>query len=207
MATSRIFQGCLVLFLYSVYVIMWRKKQIRQIRETGHDPEVMFRDQRATQQYFSSLSRVMTIIFVVLIFAFMSGLKKMPGLIPIDFLTNPVIDLVGFVVGISGLLLCYQAQKTMGNSWRVGIDEQQPTVLITNGIYRFVRNPTYSGLFLLCFGSWLIIATMSLLVWCLILFIMIEFQVRLEEEYLLKLHGEKFKAYCQSTKRYLPCFY
>ena len=35
---------------------------------------------------------------------------------------------------------------TMGKSWRVGIDNQNPDNLITHGIYRLSRNPIFLGL-------------------------------------------------------------
>jgi protein-S-isoprenylcysteine O-methyltransferase Ste14 len=122
----------------------------------------------------------------------------------IDTLTFKII---GLVIGVCGLLLCRIAQVTIGRSWRVGIDEQAKPGLITNGIYKHMRNPTYTGLFLMCTGVWLINPTKLYSFWIFAFFMMMEFQVRCEEEYLLEKYGDEYRHYCLKTKRYLPFIY
>lgn len=53
----------------------------------------------------------------------------------------------------------------------------------------------------------LIFPTMSFLVWVIVFCIAIEFQVRIEEEFLTDTHGEPYTRYYQTTKRYIPFFY
>jgi protein-S-isoprenylcysteine O-methyltransferase Ste14 len=112
--------------------------------------------------------------------------------------------LLGFMLGLLGLGLCRIAQVTIGKSWRVGIDEQTKPGLVTNGMYRYIRNPTYSGLYLLCIGVWLINPTILYSYWILLFFVMMEFQVRCEEEYLESIYGNEYLEYCKRTKRYIP---
>jgi len=53
----------------------------------------------------------------------------------------------------------------------------------------------------------LIYPTLSFMVWVIAFYIAIEFQVRLEEEYLAESHGEAYSRYIQITKRYIPYLY
>ncbi|MBF0203147.1 MAG: isoprenylcysteine carboxylmethyltransferase family protein [Desulfamplus sp.] len=202
-----IFEGILVCILFIGYILLWRIKQKLQQAKTGIDPEVVYKDPRPTQRYFAILMRVMTILVIILILLHTLGVDNVPGFYKIQILDHLLGDIFGVITGFLGLTLCFIAQKTMGHSWRVGIDEKNKTDLITTGIYKIIRNPTYSGLFLVCIGVWLIFPTMFFLTWGLLFFIMIEFQVRCEEEYLMETHQENYKDYCSYTKRYIPYLY
>jgi protein-S-isoprenylcysteine O-methyltransferase Ste14 len=94
----------------------------------------------------------------------------------------------------------------MGRSWRVGIDRKR-TELITTGVFKKIRNPTYSGLFLICLGTLMIFHNMLILLWVVTFYISIEFQVRMEEEHLMETHGQAYIDYLKTTKRYFPYLY
>lgn len=203
----KIIEGILVATLFLGYPLLWAIKRKQQQALTGKNPEVMYHDQRPTQFYFARLSKVMTAVVILLILLHTAGLNDILGFYYVSFLDVVWINGLGFVVGLIGLTLCWLAQRTMGNAWRVGIDKENETPLLMSGVFQFIRNPTYSGLFLLCFGVWLIFPTFSFLTWCLLFFVMIEFQVREEEEHLLTLHGETYQNYTTATKRYIPSIY
>ncbi len=48
---------------------------------------------------------------------------------------------------------------------------------------------------------------MSILIWVVSFYLLIEFQVRLEEEHLIEVHGLKYTEYCSKVKRYIPWIY
>lgn len=110
-------------------------------------------------------------------------------------------------MGLSGLGLCALAQTTMGSSWRVGIDRNQRTDLVSTGIYRVIRNPTYLGLHLVDLGFWLVWPTTMVAAYFVLFFVIMDIQVRCEEEHLLSLHGEAFASYARGTWRYVPWIY
>ena len=200
-------EGSMVSSLFLGYLALWRFKKRKMLRHTGDNPEVIYDDNRPTQKFFANLSRVMSVFIALLVVLHSAGVKDNFGFYSIDFLDNDTFNIIGFVIGLSGLLLCWRAQQEMGNSWRVGIDRQKKTALVTSGVFQKVRNPTYSGLFLLCTGSFMIFPTISFMVWVIVFYISIEFQVRIEEEFLTDTHGEHYTRYYQNTKRYIPFFY
>jgi protein-S-isoprenylcysteine O-methyltransferase Ste14 len=115
------------------------------------------------------------------------------------------VTLVGVAVFAVGLLGVVLAQAAMGPSWRVGTDPDETTALVTDGLFRWVRNPIYAGMSLCLVG--MVVASRS---WvaapAVILFVVgMELQVRLvEEPYLRRVHRDEFRAYEQRTGRFTP---
>jgi protein-S-isoprenylcysteine O-methyltransferase Ste14 len=168
----------------------------------GIDARVLSRADKPVQKYFAFLENFMTAAIIAIIAAHMFFEGRF-------LLTTPIFiidynSIAGFITGIAGLAICRVAQKTIGLSWRVGIDEGASPGLITDGIYSYMRNPTYTGLYLLCAGVWIMSPTALYAFWILIFFIMMEFQVRLEERYLLEVYGDEYQVYYNSVKRYIP---
>jgi protein-S-isoprenylcysteine O-methyltransferase Ste14 len=199
--------GMLTGGLFIGYVGMWKIKHYELAKSDGVDANVIENAKRPIQNYFSRLQRIMTIMCVVFIIVHTFFSDAVPGAAPLTILNTTLAKIIGFILGILGLTICRIAQVAMGKSWRVGIDEHASPGLITHGIYQSIRNPTYSGLFLLSFGVLLINPTMWFSYWALALFIIMEFQVRCEEEYLEEKYGKTYLEYCQKTKRYVPFVY
>jgi protein-S-isoprenylcysteine O-methyltransferase Ste14 len=197
----------LTVILFLGYLILWSIKRKELLKSDGIDVNVIFKATRPIQKYFGVLEKAMTIsiILIILIHAFFRNNFITTNYI--DLLDNQSIKLLGFFIGFLGLSICRIAQVTIGKSWRVGIDEKAKPGLITNGIYKYMRNPTYTGLYLLCTGVWFLNPTFLYSYWILAFFIMMEFQVRCEEEYLESTYGNDYLEYCNRTKRYIPMIY
>jgi protein-S-isoprenylcysteine O-methyltransferase Ste14 len=95
----------------------------------------------------------------------------------------------------------------MGSSWRVGIDTTNNTDVISGGVYRWIRNPTYVGLHLVSVGLWVIWPTTLVSFYGVLFFFVMDIQVRCEEEFLITVHGERYGKYAARTWRYLPRLY
>ena len=77
--------------------------------------------------------------------------------------------------------------------------------LCTEGVYRLVRNPCYSGIMFACTGvlclfSNLIVIPLFLLYW-LAMTVLMKYT---EEKWLLKQYGQAYAEYCQSVNRCIP---
>ena len=196
-----------VVILFVLYVALWAIKRKQQIKATGLDPEVLAGAQSAVQRYFFQLTRILTVCIIILIFIhgiefqFYSMFSRFP---PLD---DALFDHIGLATGITGLTVCFIAQRHMKNSWRVGIDEKNHADLVETGMYRIIRNPTYFGLYLLCAGTWLIWPTWTIALFSIIFYLALEMQVRCEEDFLLKTHGDEYREYLKRTKRYIPRIY
>lgn len=95
------------------------------------------------------------------------------------------------------------AQAQMGSSWRIGIDEEHETSLVTSGIFRFSRNPIFLGMRLNLLGLFLIMPNALTLALWLLGDVAIHAQVFLEEQHLRQQHGAAYQRYQAVTPRYL----
>ena len=197
----------LVCLLFIGYLALWTGKRRAQRRETGLDPAVMGKSSSPLQRYFNGLMRFLTIYAVLVIILHGAGVQFRSLLVRLELTDSALFDYLGFSLGLCGLTLCGFAQRWMGASWRVGIDEKNTAPLVRSGLFAWIRNPTYTGLFLLYAGLWIIWPTWMVGIFCIIFFFFIEVQVRCEEEYLERVHGEEYLGYKQKTRRYFPFVY
>ncbi len=202
-----ILETVLVVTLFLIYLGLWRVKQISQRKRTGIDPKVMASSTSGIQRFMNQFMNLLTVYAAIVVLLHAAGIQFGSLFSRVDAMNTSIFDVVGFVTGLLGLSLCLYAQVKMGSSWRVGIDEKVRTELVTTGLYQYIRNPTYVGLFLLNLGVWLIWPTWTifLLNFCFVMFL--EIQVRCEEDYLLSVHGQEYADYKNRTKRYFPFVY
>ncbi len=80
--------------------------------------------------------------------------------------------------------------------------------LATEGPYSVTRNPLYVGSFFLAASLSFFLKSLSLLLVTAVVSLIYSWRVvKTEEAFLEKKFGEKFKAYCRSTPRFLPSFH
>ncbi len=120
-----------------------------------------------------------------------------------SILKSNSIVLIGFCLMFISLILTIVSQITMRNSWRIGIDLDKKTELITIGVFKYSRNPIFLGMVLFMCGIFLVTPNVLILMIILLGFILIEFQVRLEEEFLEKQFGEEYIKYKKEVRRYI----
>ncbi|MEM6801195.1 MAG: isoprenylcysteine carboxylmethyltransferase family protein [Bacteroidota bacterium] len=92
-------------------------------------------------------------------------------------------------------------------SSKTTIDPMKPekaSVLVTEGIFQFTRNPMYLGL-LSCLIAWAIYLNnfLTLLVVVGFFFYMTQVQIKAEEKALNEKFGEDYQAYMQRVRRWL----
>lgn len=97
------------------------------------------------------------------------------------------------------------AQLAMGDSWRIGVDEQENTTLVRTGPFKWVRHPIYTAM--MAFGLGLLLVTPNLvaLAGFILLVATLEVHVRrVEEPYLLRTHSAVYRGYTASVGRFVP---
>lgn len=113
-----------------------------------------------------------------------------------------VAGIVLFGVGLAGTLA---AQVAMGDSWRIGVDEQAKTELVTDGPFALVRNPIFAAMLPASAGLALMVPSVVALGGLAALVLALELQVRVvEEPYLLRVHGERYARYAARVGRFAP---
>lgn len=111
------------------------------------------------------------------------------------------------VAGVGAWLIAFFwvmiAQRQMRNSWRIGIDSDQNTELITGGLFQVSRNPIFSGLIVNFVGLFLITPNIFTLMIMIVGTIIIQFQVRLEEQHLTNLFSDQYLDYKKRVRRFI----
>lgn len=124
---------------------------------------------------------------------------------PIAAFDVGAVNWTGLVLALAGVALTLYAQVAMGDSWRIGVDPQERTELVTSGPFALVRNPIFSAMIPTGLGLALMVPSVVALVGFAALVVALELQVRLvEEPYLLEQHGEAYRAYARRTGRFVP---
>ena len=95
------------------------------------------------------------------------------------------------------------AQAQMGASWRIGIDEERRTPLVREGVFGLSRNPIFLGMMLTLLGLFLVIPSAVTLLVLGLGVVLIQIQVRLEEEFLSGAHGRDYEEYRRGVRRWL----
>lgn len=120
-------------------------------------------------------------------------------------LEAPSLHVLGAVLALVGTLGALAAQLSMGDSWRIGVDDAETTRLVTDGLFAWVRNPIFSFMTLSVVGLVLLVPCALSLAAAGLTILGIELQVRgVEEPYLLKTHGEEYAQYVGTVGRFVP---
>lgn len=142
-----------------------------------------------------------SIAVTVLIYSFLPDWYGL--LTSIQWLQIEAVKNIGIAFLIFSLIWVLAAQAQMGGSWRIGIDTENQTALVTDGIFGVSRNPIFFGMRFNLMGLFLILPNaVTLLLWILG-DVIIQLQVLMEEEFLQKQHGRSYDQYCQQVRRWI----
>lgn len=113
-------------------------------------------------------------------------------------------ELYFFLLGLSAFVVLISVGQFMwAKTTSHPINLEKTSTLVTNGIYKFTRNPMYLGmlLFLLALGLFLGNAFNTLLAAGFVSY-MNRFQIIPEEKQLEKQFGKEYRMYCKLTRRW-----
>lgn len=109
----------------------------------------------------------------------------------------------GFVTGLSGDAVFLSAVLCMKDSWRAGIPGKDKTKIVTEGVYKFSRNPAFLGFDLMYIGVFLMYANVLTGFFTVFAVLMLHLQILQEEKYMLSEFGEEYADYKKYVCRYL----
>ncbi|TDB95894.1 isoprenylcysteine carboxylmethyltransferase family protein [Actinomadura sp. 7K534] len=127
------------------------------------------------------------------------------GLPAIGVLDHLAVHTTGVVVALAGVAATLAAQASMGDSWRIGVAEDERTDLVTGGPFALARNPIFTAMIATAAGLAAMVPNVIALVGLVVTVAAIEMQVRaVEEPYLLRTHGAAYADYAARVGRFLP---
>lgn len=176
-------------FFYAIYFakMLAQKRRGIQTRQLGK------RKEKSLRRVEMLLSAATGSIVLVQLISMISDWSMLPG----------AARVVGGIIGLAGDLLFLAAVVQMKDSWRAGIPAEDKTALVTEGIFRYSRNPAFLGFDLMYIGMLLLYFNPLLLVFTLWTVIMLHLQILQEEKFLAETFGEEYAAYKERTGRYI----
>jgi protein-S-isoprenylcysteine O-methyltransferase Ste14 len=188
------------LALYFGIAFVWRSVVV--YRTTGINPYVLGGSDSA-YDYVGVVFRItfLLVVAAVIQFSFFSGVT--PFVLPVFWLDFGWLKWTGVGLLVVSLVWTAAAQMQMGSSWRIGIDKKNRTELVNKGLFTVSRNPIFLGMRLALLGFFLAIPNAVTLLALVLGDVLMQIQVRLEEEHLAGLHGENYTNFKAKVRRWI----
>lgn len=128
----------------------------------------------------------------------------------LSFADYPLIswlNITGIVVYILSLYLFWKSHHDLGKNWSPTLEIREQHTLIIDGIYKKIRHPMYTSIWLWCIAQALLLPNYIAGFSGIISFALLYFlRVDNEEKMMLEQFGEDYERYMQNTGRLLPKF-
>lgn len=117
------------------------------------------------------------------------------------------LQYIGFILLAFGIMLRELSIWVLGKHFTVRVQVSEKAKLVTQGPYRYIRHPSYTGILLtfvgipLAIGTWFgaIVAVVAKL-------LALQYRIRIEEEALQAAFGAEYEEYKKSTWKLFPGF-
>ncbi len=184
----------ILFYFYAVYAL-WLAVEVfinRGLRRSGSDAKG--KDRRSTAVIWTAVGVLIPLAVI--------GCFYLPGSLP------PFVAGIGLAVLIAGLVLRVAAVVTLGRYFTGTLTIRQDHRLKTDGLYKRVRHPSYTGLLLCIWGfalswaHWLPLVLVGLPLTALVLR-----RIAIEEAMLEAAFGDVYRAYRTRSWKLVPLVY
>ncbi|WP_420477112.1 methyltransferase family protein [Noviherbaspirillum sp. ST9] len=186
--------------VYFTTAFVWRSWQVW--RKTGVNPYVLPHSDDA-QGYVAKAFRLVLLTMAAYVAVQAAWPDADSSLPQIDWLVAGAIRLAGWCTLLASLMWVMLAQMQMGTSWRIGIDVKNETALVRNGLFALSRNPIFLAMRASLLGLLLVRPNALTLVLAVAGELLMQMQVRQEEDFLRQRHGAAYLDYCAHTPRWI----
>ena len=187
----------LVTFIAWVFVVpslkVYKQTRINPFRfATKHNP---------THDYVGNSMKVFILLLLITIGVYSISDTAYQYFAPFRYLEIFPLKIAGLIFVHISLIGIKVAQLQMRLSWRIGIDYENRTKLVTSGLFSMSRNPIYVFLLIGLVGMFLILPNAITFAILFASFLVLHITMRLEEDFLQKQHGEAYINYQKSVRR------
>ena len=190
----------LLLVLYVGVTFVWRSYRVW--RRTGVNPYVLSREDDA-EGTIARFFRLAMLLLVAVVCVYAASDRAYNVVAPIGWLERPLGQGFGAALLVLSLVWTAAAQAQMGSSWRIGIDAREGTALVRRGLFALSRNPIFLGMRVGLLGFFFMLPNAVTLLTLVLGEVLIQLQVRLEEEFLMKTQGDAYRDYRRQVRRWL----
>jgi protein-S-isoprenylcysteine O-methyltransferase Ste14 len=142
-------------------------------------------------------------LFIIPLFYVVTGEPRFA-----DYRFQPMLAVIGTLLCAATMWLFYRVHRELGRSWSVTLEIRDQHALVTHGLYKHVRHPMYTAFWmwglsqLLLLPNWVAglagIVGFGTLYFC---------RIGPEEQLMLDVFGDDYRAYMERTKKIIPRVY
>jgi protein-S-isoprenylcysteine O-methyltransferase Ste14 len=122
-----------------------------------------------------------------------------------DYPLHPVPFFSGVALYAFGLWLFYHSHADLSTNWSISLDLRENHTLVTTGVYRSIRHPMYTAIFLQSIGQALFVPNWIAGPFEFFAFaLMFAFRLGPEERMMLERFGTEYENYKVTSKRLIP---
>ena len=194
--------AALALALYAVYLALaFGVRTLIQLRRTGSTGLNGLGGRPGSAEWLAGVGFV-----VALALGVAAPVLALAGVVgPLDALDTTLAHVCGAVLAVGGIAATFLAQVAMGESWRIGVDPEERTELVTGGVFGVVRNPIFAAMIPTALGLALLVPSPAAIAGLLALVVALELQVRVvEEPHLQRTHADAYRDYARRVGRFAP---
>lgn len=117
----------------------------------------------------------------------------------------PEIEVLGLIVMAGGMVLRFYSVHILGRFFTPVVTFQPEQTLVQNGPYRYIRHPSYTGVWLAFIGLGLSCSGwMQFALFAVLPLVGLLYRIHVEEEMLLQLFGPLYREYAARTWKLIP---
>lgn len=155
--------------------------------------------ERITLNYFLIIPALDVV--ALLLAAFFPEVYQRVG--AVHLLNGTFFTAAGILIMIMSLVVVIVAQRQMGTSWRIGIDDENKTSLVEKGLFKYSRNPIFTAMIAVGLGYFLVLPHAITLAMLFLTIALIQVQVSVEEEHLKNAFKESYLDYMGRVRRWI----
>jgi protein-S-isoprenylcysteine O-methyltransferase Ste14 len=148
-----------------------------------------------------NLSIIFAGITSIIFLAYLS-IPQISGYLIIYYSSN-LLTIIGSILITIGLLTSSIASLNLKSSWRIGVDDNEKTDLIINGIYKISRNPYFLSYDFVLIGMMCCLLSPFIIIPAIITIVLFHLMILKEEVYLENQHKDEYKKYRNNVRRYI----
>jgi protein-S-isoprenylcysteine O-methyltransferase Ste14 len=185
-----------VLYLLTNYIIAFADSLIRPLTKEKNPSKIY--------DFLILLMFFLSPFF--LIAAFYENKLLISAMLP--FWDSFIVSYIGFVIYLSAGIFVIVGRVQLGKFGSGELITEEDHKLNTEGVYKYIRNPMYSGALIAVIGFGLVFRSIiTLLIVSIFYFILFKMRIDEEERLLYEAFGEEFANYKKKSKKLIPFIY
>lgn len=133
---------------------------------------------------------------------------RMFGVLNLSVYSLTVIQQLALMIYLFGIIVRYWSLILLGDYFTRDVEVEDQQDLVSRGPYKYLRHPSYLGLFSLTAGVLFFIGNViAIPIGVIILFLALSHRIKIEEKMMLDMIGEEYKMWCKNRYRMFPLIY